>query len=123
MIHALRDYARAQEVLMYGGFDDRPLKPDWCTGINWLESVMRLVEGKDFKCLVMLLWNIWNSRNNFIFRVHDKDSKLIWERAKTFCKDFRIYNLTNVAMILKPVKQRKWSKPPIGTIKINVDVA
>lgn len=41
----------------------------------------------------------------------------------TFCNDFRIHNLTNAIMILKPTKHVKWSKPPTGIIKINVDAA
>lgn len=77
LIHALRDYAKAWDVPMCGGSDDRLLKSNWSTGINWLESVMRLVDGKVFECLVMLLWNTWNSRNNFIFRGKDEDAKII----------------------------------------------
>lgn len=41
----------------------------------------------------------------------------------TFCNEFRLHNLTNDAMLSKHAKQVKWTKPPLGSIKINVDAA
>lgn len=46
---------------------------------------------------------------------------MVWEKATTFCNNFRVHNLYNSAMIPPQVKQRKWSKPPDGYLKTNFD--
>lgn len=47
---------------------------------------------------------------------------MIWERACTLGDDFRIFNLSHVAMKPRPPRSQRWVKPPIDVIKINVDV-
>lgn len=96
MIHALRDCAKARDILMHGGVDNRLLNSDWKNGIDWLESAMRLMDKKAFECFTMTLWNIWNFRNNLVFRGLDEDSKIIWDRAVSFSNEFRLHNLTSV---------------------------
>ncbi|MBA0633992.1 hypothetical protein Godav_025453 [Gossypium davidsonii] len=69
----------------------------------------------------MVIWNIWNSRNNALFCEKEKVARLIWERARTLGDDFRIFNLSHVAMKPRPPRSQRWVKPPIDVIKINVD--
>lgn len=64
LIHALRDCSKARAVLMHGGIDNRLLNMDCQSGIDWLEGAMRMMDCRAFDCMVMLLWNVWNSRNN-----------------------------------------------------------
>lgn len=119
LVHVLRECMKSREILMLGGIDGRLLTSEWDTNIDWLETMIRLVDGKAFECLVMLLWNIWNSRNNLIFRGSSEDSKLVWESALSFCRDFRIHNLNNVGMVPKTGMHCRGSKPPSGLLKIN----
>ncbi|MBA0780303.1 hypothetical protein Gotri_004421 [Gossypium trilobum] len=69
----------------------------------------------------MVLWNIWNSRNNALFCEKEEDARLIWERARTLGDDFRIFNLSHIEMKPRPPRSQRWVKPPIDVIKINVD--
>lgn len=56
--HALRDCPKAREVLTYGEVDGRILRSEWSTGVDWIESIMRLLDKPTFECFVMVLWNI-----------------------------------------------------------------
>lgn len=84
---------------------------------------MRLLYGKAFDCLIMLLWNVWNSRNNLLFRGLVEQPKLVWKRALAFGRDFRIFNLNNAALLPKEIRTISCVKPHTGFIKINIDVA
>lgn len=80
LVHALRDCVKSREVLMHRGFNDHLFSDVWSTGIDWLEWVMKLLDGKE-------------------------DSKLIWDSVVSFCRDFRIHNLNNCAMIPRAARQ------------------
>lgn len=77
LVHALRDCVKVREVLLLGKIDGRLLMVEWSKDINWLESVMMLVDRRAFECLIMLLWNIWNSRSKFLFRSLSEASRLV----------------------------------------------
>lgn len=121
LVHALRDCSKAREVLVIGGIDNRLLNSKWNTSIDWLEKGKHLVEERAFECFVMLLWNILNSRNSFIFRGLDENPRVVCKRALNFCRDFRIYNFNNPVIVPRAPPQRRWSKPPSGILKINFD--
>lgn len=123
LIHALRDCIKSREVLMNEGFDNRLLSDEWHTGIDWLEGVMKFLDSKVFECLTMVLWNIWNSRNNNVFKGVVEDSRRVWDSALTFCNDFRIHNLNQGALISRVARQSHWEKPPEGVLIINFNVA
>lgn len=84
---------------------------------------MRLLDDKAFDCLIMVLWNAWNSRNNLLFRGVLENPKLAWDRTLEFGRDFRIFNMNNAMMLPKEACSRSWLKLPDGFIKINVDDA
>lgn len=68
-----------------------------------------------------MLWNIWNSRSNFIFRGKKEEAGLIWESAKILWDNFRLHNFTCVSIIPKPFRPVRWMKPLDGVTKVNVD--
>ncbi|MBA0712774.1 hypothetical protein Golax_011850, partial [Gossypium laxum] len=98
-IHALRDCPKASVVLFFGGLDRRLLKSNYETCINWLEDATHLLDLKVFENLITVLWNIWNSRNNTLFRGKDGDARMVWE----------------------PPRTHRWIKPPNDSVEINVD--
>lgn len=99
IIHALRDCDHAQAILRIGGIDGRILSAEWETGIDWLKSSMRLVDKQAFECLITVLWNSWNARNNLLFRGVLDDPKVVWERDVNFNDEFHLHNLYNEPMI------------------------
>lgn len=80
---------------------------------------MRFLDKLTLECFVIVLWNIWNARNNLVFKGSMVEPRLVWDRAAQFNHDFRIHNLFQPAMI--PLL--KWTKPLHGFLKINFDAA
>lgn len=107
LVHALRDCEKARNTLMKGGIDDRVLNLMWTNGIDWLENFMRIMDNIADGCFIAILWNLWNSRNNFIFRGQDEEPKVIWEWVVNFSNELRLHDLHNVAMLPKHVKDSK----------------
>lgn len=99
LIHALRDYPKARDVLVHGGINGRILSPRWLNGIDWLESTMRLLDKPAFECFMMVLWNLWNTRNNLVFKGKKDEPRVVWDRAAQFFQDFQIHNLYLPTMI------------------------
>lgn len=123
LVHAIRDCVMARETLINGGIDNRLLTFTWAGGIEWLEASMRLLNSKAFECFIIILWNIWNVRNNFMLRGDVEDPKVTWEQAANFNNKFRLYNFNDSSMLPKPMKVSKWTKPSVGWIKINIDAS
>lgn len=59
----------------------------------------------------------------FVFRGMDEDSKIIWDKVVTFCNEFQLHKLSSLVMLSKLAKNKNWSKPPSGSININIDAA
>ncbi|MBA0863581.1 hypothetical protein Goshw_023246, partial [Gossypium schwendimanii] len=72
---------------------------------------------------VVAWMNSWNNRNNFIFHGKEEDARIIWERAITLSKDFRIHNMVNKPMLPLSPYPKKREKPLKGTMKISFDIA
>ncbi|MBA0702112.1 hypothetical protein Goari_022061, partial [Gossypium aridum] len=92
----------------------------YCRFVDWIEDVARTLDKKAFSDFIMVLWNIWNSRNNRVFRDVEEEAKVIWERVTTtLSQDFLILNLLEKPMLPKPVVEEVWKKPGQGVVKIN----
>ncbi|MBA0700675.1 hypothetical protein Goari_027448 [Gossypium aridum] len=68
LLHALRDYPKAHEVLIAGSLGNLSLTNSYDFCIDWVKDSMRILDKKAFEDFISTLWNIWNSRNNAIFR-------------------------------------------------------
>ncbi|KAK5802262.1 hypothetical protein PVK06_029847 [Gossypium arboreum] len=115
------NYPIASEILALGGLNNNLLVGDYAQCIDWVKDVMRVLDLKATFDFITTLWNSWNNRNNFIFRGKGEEARVVWERAVTLCHDFRIHNLVNKPLLLVTPVEKKWTKPPYGTLKINFD--
>lgn len=122
-IHAIRNCQKAKDILRLGNVDGRLLEKPWNYCIDWLEESMHFLDKQAFECLILLLWNIWNSKNNLLFTSKDEKARYVWNNARNFLEDFQIHNLLHPRLIPKIISPVKWKKTPDGIIKVNVDAA
>ncbi|KAK5845660.1 hypothetical protein PVK06_001861 [Gossypium arboreum] len=121
LIHAMKDCPKARAVLAYGGLNNNLLEGCYGRCVDWLEDVARALDKKAFFDFITVLWNIWNSRNNKVFRDVEEEARMTWDRAAGLSREFCIFNFLEKPMIPKPSMEKGWVKPGLGVIKINFD--
>ncbi|XP_040966297.1 uncharacterized protein [Gossypium hirsutum] len=114
----MKDCPKAREILVAGGLNNSLLDRNYTNCIDWLEDVFRELDKKAAADFLTLLWNSWNDRNNMVFKGKMDAAEMIWQ---TLSKDFRIFNLTEPAVMSTNLVKKNWKKPLDGSIKINVD--
>ncbi|KAA3477110.1 reverse transcriptase [Gossypium australe] len=123
LLHTLKDCPISREVLFLGGWSESMLSKKYDHCIEWLDDMMRVLDKKAMADLMVLIWNCWNNRNNFIFRGKEERATVNWERARALSDDFQICNLLKEPLSSTNIEVKKWKKPPKGFIKINFDAA
>ncbi|MBA0605781.1 hypothetical protein Godav_018319 [Gossypium davidsonii] len=88
----MKDYPKAREILVAGGLNNRLLDRNYINCIDWLEDVFRDLDNKAATDLLTLLWNNWNKKNNTVFKGK-----------------------------MEAAVKKRWTKPPVGCVKVNVD--
>ncbi|MBA0809425.1 hypothetical protein Gohar_025078, partial [Gossypium harknessii] len=111
---SINDCITSREVLSIQGWDTSTTSRQYDCCIDWLEDMMRVLDKKAMANLMTILWNSWNNRNNFIFRGKEEEATVIWERASTLNKDFRICNLLKEPLLSPNIAVKKWEKPVVG---------
>ena len=66
------------------------------------------------------VWNIWKSRNNFIFQRKRLNQQLHVEILNQMFEFIHCIASPRL-MIRRCVKRNRWEKPPIGWMKLNTD--
>ncbi|MBA0789264.1 hypothetical protein Gotri_028271 [Gossypium trilobum] len=117
----MKDCPKAREILVAGGLNNSLLDKNYINCIDWIDDVFRELDRKAAADFLTLLWNSWNGRNNMVFKGKMDAAEMICERAQPLSKDFRIFNLTEPAVLSNNLVKNNWKKPPVGCIKINVD--
>ncbi|MBA0575584.1 hypothetical protein Golob_024321, partial [Gossypium lobatum] len=79
------------------------------------DNIARIRQGVNNAC------PSWNDKNNMAFKRKIDATEMIWERAQTLSKDFRIFNLTEPTVFSNNPVNKNWKKPPVGSIKVIVD--
>ncbi|MBA0633851.1 hypothetical protein Godav_029794 [Gossypium davidsonii] len=123
LIHALKDCLNAKVILTIRGLYGRIINSELSSCIDWLEEVMRILDKKAMTDFITILWNNWNNRNNMLFRGNEEAAWVIWERAKSLSKEFRIHNMINRPILPPHMVDNKWEKLPTNKVKINFDAA
>ncbi|MBA0761163.1 hypothetical protein Gotri_023846 [Gossypium trilobum] len=95
LIHVMKDCPKACEILVAGGLNNILLDGNYNNCIDWIEDVF---------------WKMGAA-------------VMIWERAQTLSKDFRIFNLTEPSIISPNQVKKGWTKPLTGYVKVNVDAS
>ncbi|KAK5836255.1 hypothetical protein PVK06_012029 [Gossypium arboreum] len=121
LIHAMQKYPKVREILMIGGLNNRLIEGRYERCVDWVEDVLQELDKKAAADFFTLLWNCWNAKNKLVFQGKDDTTKVVWERAQTLSKEFRIFNLADPPALPPTPVRKSWTKPPKGVIKINVD--
>ncbi|MBA0804899.1 hypothetical protein Gohar_004454, partial [Gossypium harknessii] len=114
---------QAWAMLEFRGLNNKFLGGRYSRCIDWIEDVARELDNKAVSDFITVLWNIWNSRNNCIFRGVEDDARVTWERAATLSRDFWIFNLVEDPMLPRKAVTKAWKKPYQGVLKINFDAS
>ncbi|MBA0608606.1 hypothetical protein Godav_020803 [Gossypium davidsonii] len=123
LIHVMKDCPKACEILVAGGLNNMLLDGNYNNYIDWIEDVFCELDNKAAADFLTLLWNNWNDKNNMVFKGKMGAAVMIWERAQTLSKDFRIFNLTESSIISPNQVKKGWTKPLTGYVKVNVDAS
>ncbi|KAK8476832.1 hypothetical protein V6N11_024177 [Hibiscus sabdariffa] len=90
--------------------------------MEWFEVVNPLLDPEQFIFLMVLLWNVWNRRNRWLHSNQLVPARLVSEYAQIVHGGFQ-QNNEDVVTQVACVREKNWSKPEQGQIKINVDGA
>ncbi|KAL4295344.1 hypothetical protein GQ457_12G013630 [Hibiscus cannabinus] len=89
---------------------------------SWLEDVMQVMNPSQFRCLLVLLWNIWNRRNKWVHQNQLIPARLVSDYAQMIAAESQEDENT-LSQPLQNQRAERWKKPAVGTIKVNVDGA
>ncbi|PPD81172.1 hypothetical protein GOBAR_DD21899 [Gossypium barbadense] len=118
ILHAFYDFQIYFETLALVGINDGLLNVVLVSCIDWLKLAMRTVDKDAFTCLMVLIWNLWNERNNAFLEGRIMTSHLILDRVKGLHEMFRVYNLIHKPMILSRSQQVGWRPLDGRTLKV-----
>ena len=98
---------------------------------DWLATLRLSTHLFKMDRLVSLLWSIWKSRNNAVFRKESSNPVITLIRAKRACAEWRVRHALSHSLqpshLRFPLPNHKksywvaWHKPQGGFIKINFD--
>ncbi|KAL4271888.1 hypothetical protein GQ457_13G012490 [Hibiscus cannabinus] len=90
--HALRDCPHAWHTLLLAGFDTTFLGSSLTNVREWLELGSTTLPADLFLLLLVLSWNIWNSRNDFVHNSHFQPPWLLVLNSETLLRDYLCHN-------------------------------
>ncbi|MBA0575649.1 hypothetical protein Golob_006874 [Gossypium lobatum] len=102
----MKDCPKARAVLEFGGLNNKFLDGGYSRYIDWIEDIARELDNKAISNFISILWNIWNSRNNSIFRGAEDDARVTWERAAALSRDFQIFNLVEDPLLPRKIGKK-----------------
>ncbi|KAL4296847.1 hypothetical protein GQ457_12G013350 [Hibiscus cannabinus] len=113
---------KLQEVLTCSGLDNLLPQGPYPSCKSWLEDVMQVMNPSQFRCLLVLLWNVWNRRNKWVHQNQLIPARLVSDYAQMIAAESQEDENT-LSQPLQNQRAERWKKPAVGTIKVNVDGA
>ncbi|XP_024155797.1 uncharacterized protein LOC112163764 [Rosa chinensis] len=87
----------------------------------WLTSCAQELFAFDFGTLIFLLYGVWKERNERIWSQKKGTSCDVILNSVSRLQEFRFHNLKETNGVSRRHKVVRWSAPPLGLLKINVD--
>lgn len=118
-IHVLRDCDWAR--LVWKNIKDLPMSFSAESFKEWVAEIVNNKVHPSLELICMCAWQIWKARNDLWFEKILIHPNMCFFRAKDLLDE---YGKTNVKLgHVKARREAKWSRPPEGFVKINIDAA
>ncbi|KAK8701519.1 hypothetical protein V6N13_019906 [Hibiscus sabdariffa] len=122
VIHSFKYYSGAKEILSLGEIP-ASIRNSGVSSIKvWLEEATDSLTETGFAGFILLLWGIWNRRNDKVFDNTLSDAKGVVDRISALHYEFCMAH-ARTDNGHHPSQSHTWVKPNEGQIKINVDEA
>ncbi|XP_073137676.1 uncharacterized protein [Henckelia pumila] len=89
--------------------------------IDWWNSIAINQEPKDIEITALVMWSIWQNRNNVIWNGQCSPAICIYFSALDLHSQW--HNAHIFPSVNTPITERFWHKPPRNILKCNVDAA
>ncbi|XP_061999168.1 uncharacterized protein LOC133716477 [Rosa rugosa] len=89
------------------------------TLLDWFSYCVFELALKDLGDLVYLLWGVWKERNCRVWENNSLPASDVLIKCLTRLSAFRFYNMK--VGVVRTVRVERWSAPPEGWCKINID--
>nr|GMD88427.1 uncharacterized protein LOC109155154 [Ipomoea batatas] len=89
---------------------------------EWINENMITMEANSFSLLLVTCWKIWEVRNHKVWNNICPNHSAVVEGARSYLEAWSTVQQINRSPNLQP-SQMKWTKPPHGWLKLNVDAA
>ncbi|XP_019179254.1 PREDICTED: uncharacterized protein LOC109174472 [Ipomoea nil] len=104
---------------------NKVINPDgYSSFADWIHDNIKALHKDDLSLLILLCWNIWQRRNDKVWRRVSTSTLQIIERTFAYLDEWR--KITGNDCIVASANGGftvKWFKPHPGWTKLNVDVA
>lgn len=127
--HLFISYPFAKEVWNCLGFTPHKL---FSKALDWRDCLLFFSQQQhhglvSLELIVIILWYIWDTRNDLIFRNKGWQAPILLDCAKDFLQTYTSFNVPTAASTASPVrpicKNVKLLHPERGQLKLNVDAA
>ncbi|KAL3719608.1 hypothetical protein ACJRO7_004564 [Eucalyptus globulus] len=91
---------------------------------DWICNIQQnpVISGK-FNHIAVVLWSIWNERNQFIFSHQNLRPQSTIARAEAFTESYRAINGKSNSKKETKHLSETWLPPLLGTLRINIDAS
>ncbi|KAL4348558.1 hypothetical protein GQ457_17G007640 [Hibiscus cannabinus] len=121
-LHAFRECPSLKEAFDLTDLSAKLPVGEFQSCKDWIEAVVESLEKDQFTLFMVLLWNLWNRRNKWIHEAQLLPQRLIVDYAQLLVTDFLNAKEENLSQ--RPAHgTKRWTKPGLDVIKVNVDGA
>ncbi|CAN0838473.1 Putative ribonuclease H protein At1g65750 [Linum grandiflorum] len=92
---------------------------------EWLFEIIKRFSSKDMSDIVAVLWGLWSERNGRIWQQISRPEEIIVQISRDQIRDWvKAQVVVGPNGMPRPKSVcKKWHRPPVGAVKINVDAA